>query len=235
MPFGRGKKDELAAVDTSAFTAFERALPADPGSTGPAANWTEKQTRDLLGCDLPLFTAFLSGHARSSVGGGALRFLLPKTDPSLVGWNGREGWHSDWPSVQPGVVFATDWMGRLFLLHPNVKRKDGEPTLGLLVPMTGESILLDYSFAQFIGEALANDWRNLLEADRLGAWRAAGNEVPRFDQVVAPKQPLVLGGSDEISEMELSFLVVTVSFGGQIWEQVKDLPPGTAIKGISIQ
>ena len=93
---------------------------------------------------------------------------------------------------------------------------------------------LDYSFGEFIGKALAEDWRNLLDVDRLDAWRAAGNEVPRFDQVVAPKQPLVLGGSDEIAELELSFLVVAVSFCGQIWEQMKHLPPGTKITGVSI-
>jgi hypothetical protein len=114
-------------------------------------------------------------------------------------------------------------------------RKNGEPALGLLAPTTGESIVLDYSFGEFLGEALTKDWRTLLDADRLDEWRAAGNGVPRFDQVVTPKQPLILGGSDEISEMQLSSLVVAVSFGGQIWEQVKDLPPGTAIKGVSIQ
>ena len=230
-----GNKRELAPVDTTALDTFARALPGDAESVGPAAGWTDRQTRDLLGRDLPLFTAFLSGPARSSVAGGALRFLLPETDPSLVGWNGRGGWRSDWPSVKPAVVFATDWLGRLFFLHSNVRRKDGEPALGMLDSTTGESVDLDYSFGEFIGKALAEDWRNLLDADRLDAWRDAGNEAPRFDQVVAPKQPLILGGSDEIAEMELSFLVVAVSFGGQIWEQVKHLPPGKKITGVSIE
>lgn len=235
MPFGWGKKSESATADTSGLDAFERALPGDPGSIGPATGWTEKQTRDLLGRDLPLFTAFMSERARSSVGGGVLRILLPQTEPSLVGWNGRDGWRSDWPSIQPGVVFATDWMGRLFLLLPKVKGKDGELGLGLLVPTTGEMIVLEYSFGEFLGDALASDWRNLLEADRLDEWRAAGNDVPGFDQVVAPKQPVILGGSDEIAEIELFPLVVAVSFGGQIWEQVKDLPSDTPITGVSIQ
>lgn len=235
MPFGWGKKGEPAALDTTALDAFGRALPGDPGSTGPAQGWTEKNTHDLLGRDLPLFTEFIAGRAKSSVGGGALRFLLPATHPSLVAWNARSGWHSDWPSTQPGVVFATDWIGRLFLLLPRVKGKGGEPGLGLLVPMTGESILLDYSFGEFLGEALVNEWRDLLEIARLEEWNAAGNATPRFDEVVAPKQPLVLGGSDDISEMEITPLVVAVSFGGQIWEQVKDLPPGTSISGVSIK
>jgi hypothetical protein len=235
VPFGWGKKDEAGPLDTSALDAFGRALPGDLGSMGPASGWTEKSTKDLLGRELPIFTAFIAEHARSSVAGGALRFLLPSTNPSLVSWNGRGGWHSDWPSVQPGVAFATDWMGRLFLFLPKVKVRNGEPALGLLVPTTGESIVLDYSFGEFLGQAMATDWRNLVEADRLDEWRAAGNATPAFDQAVAPKQPLILGGSDEISEMELTPLVVAVSFGGQVWEQVKDLPPGTTISGASIE
>ncbi len=235
MPFGLGKKEDPAGIDVGALDAFAQALPGDPGSIGPASIWTEKETRELLGRDLPTFTTFLAERARSSVGGGVLRFLLPQTDPSLLEWNSRGGWRSDWASAPPGVVFATDWLGRLFLLLLKERRRNGEPALGLLVPTTGESIVLDYSFGEFLGKALATDWQNLLDAHGLDEWRAAGNAVPRFDQVVAPKQPLVLGGSDEISEMELSSLVVAVSFGGQIWEQVKDLPPGTAITGVSIK
>ncbi len=170
-----------------------------------------------------------------SAGGGALRFLRPQTHPSLVSWNARGGWRSDWQSVQPGVVFATDWMGRLFLLLAKVQRSDGETAIGLLVPSTGESIVLDYSFGVFLGEALTTDWRNLLEADRLDEWRAAGNSAPHFDQVVEPKRRLFLGGSDEICEVEISPLVVAVSLCGQMWAKVKDLPPGTPITGVSIK
>ena len=104
MPFW-GNMKEPAPVDTTSLDAFARALPGDAGSVGPVAGWTDKRTRDLLGRDLPLFTAFLSGPARSSVGGGALRFLLPETDPSLVEWNDRGGWRSDWPSVKPAIAF----------------------------------------------------------------------------------------------------------------------------------
>ena len=234
MPFGWRKKDEPVKLDTGELDAFDRALPGDAGSIGPAVGWTEKDTRVLLGRDLPMFTAFVAGHARSSVAGGAMRFLLPSTNPSLVSWNSRGGWHADWPSVEPSVAFATDWMGRLFLLLPRSNGKGGGPALGLLETSTGELTVFDYAFAEILA-ALAGDWRGLLAADRLDEWRAAGNAAPTFDQVVAPKQPLFLGGSEEISEMELTPLVVAVSFGGQMWEQVKDLPPGTKISGVSIR
>jgi hypothetical protein len=235
MPSGWSRKDEPEPIDTGSIDAFEEALPGDPGSVGPGAGWTAKDTRELLGRDLPTFTAFVAERARSSVGGGALRFLLPQTDPSLVTWNRRGGWRSDWPSLDPCIAFATDWKGGLYVLMTKTRRADGEPAIGRLDAVTGELAGLDASDAQFLGEVLARGWRDELDADRLDAWRAAGNAVPRFDQVVVPKQPLILGGSDDIAEMELSFLVVSVSFGGQIREQVKNLPAGTRITGVSLE
>ena len=88
-------------------------------------------------------------------------------------------------------------------------------------------------------DPLPHEWRRVGWPVVLKSTRPTGStsggrgatRFPGFDQVVAPKQPLILGGSDEIAEMELSPLVVAVSFGGQIWEQVKDLPPGTRIGG----
>lgn len=235
MPFGLGRKSDLRPPDPGRFEAFDRALPADPESVGPVPGWTDRDTRDLLGRDLPSFTAFIAGHARSSVAGGALRFLLPDSRPSLTAWNGRSGWQSDWRSKPPAIAFASDWLGGLFLLLAKGQRADGEPALGILTTTTGESTRLEASFEAFIGDVLPGEWRSLLAVDRLETWRAAGNDTPRPDQVVAPKQPLFLGGSDALADLELTPLVVAVSLGGQIWEQVKDLPPGTRIKGVHYQ
>jgi hypothetical protein len=44
--------------------------------------------------------------------------------------------------------------------------------------------------------------------------------------------PLVLGGQDDVSNLESLFLVVWVSMSGQIYEQAKNLPPGTRITGM---
>jgi hypothetical protein len=63
----------------SVLETFEKAMPADPHSAGPAIGWSEEMTLALLKRNLPLFTVFLAERARSSVGGGALRFLLPDT------------------------------------------------------------------------------------------------------------------------------------------------------------
>ena len=235
MPFGWGKKHEQSAQpDMSVLDTFERAMPADAHSAGPAVGWSEEKTFELLQRPLPLFTVFLAERARSSVGGGVLRFLLPETEPSLTTWNGPDGWRSDWPSLPPAVAFASDWMGRLYLLASREQLRHGEPPVAILAPTTGEFELLDYTFGEFLAEALAADWEELLDVQRLAEWRVAGGQVPEFDQCVAPKTPMMLGGSDEIDALEITSLVVAVSIGGQIWEQIKDLPEGTAITGISM-
>jgi len=235
MPFGWGKKQPHATeIDLRALDALAQALPPDPESGGPAPAWTERDTRNLLGHDHPLFTTFIAERARASVGGGILRFLLPETRPSLVAWNRRDGWASDWPSAVPGIAFATDWMGRLFLLARKLEIRSGEPHTIILAPQTGECDVLDYSFAELL-EAFAGDWRSLLEADRFDAWKASGGAIPSPGQCVVPKTPLFLGGSDAIEDLELMPLVVTVSLTGQLWEQVKDLPEGSSVSGLSIR
>lgn len=235
MPFGWGNRDKAAPPDTGLLDAFDRALPPDAASTGPASGWTDKDTRSLLGRDLPLFTVFMAERARSSVGNGVLRFLLPNTEPSLIGWNDRQGWRSDWPSVEAGTAFASDWRGGIYLLGKNKKIRDGEPPVVFLDPAAAEVVVLDCTFGEFLGEVMAADWPNLLEADRLDAWRAAGGETPSPDQCVSPKIPLFLGGSTEIADLEVGSLVIAVSLAGQMWERVRNLPPGTPISGVSLR
>ncbi len=54
-------------------------------------------------------------------------------------------------------------------------------------------------------------------------------------QCYSHKQPLVLGGEDELSNIEASDVSVHVHLLGQIHKQVKDLPPGTPIDRIEIK
>jgi hypothetical protein len=215
----------------SQLDAFERALPPDPDAAGPIGTWMDRDTKNLLGRDLPLFTAFMRERVRSSVGDGVLRFLLPDTRPSLLGWNGAEGWHADWPSMTPGVVFASDWMGDLFMVSSRMKRPDGQPSVAMLVPATAEVVDLEVDFGEFLGVSMAFSWQELLMASRLSEWQAAGRPTPRTEECVVPKVSPLIGGSDAIVDCEVISLLVAVSLAGQIWEQVKDLPPGTKISG----
>lgn len=70
--------------------------------------------------------------------------------------------------------------------------------------------------------------------ERLTEWQASGGEMPLPDQCVVPRVSPFLGGSDAIGDCEVISLMVAVSLAGQIWEQVKDLPPGTKITGVRV-
>jgi hypothetical protein len=70
----------------------------------------------------------------------------------------------------------------------------------------------------------------------IGLALAAGDAglSPGPDQVLSFKVPPVLGGQLAGEDLELADFVVAVNTAGQIHEQVKSLPPGTPVSGITI-
>jgi hypothetical protein len=54
-------------------------------------------------------------------------------------------------------------------------------------------------------------------------------------EVYSHKQPLALGGEDVLENYETTNVAVHLSINGQIHQQIKDLPPGTAIENIQIE
>lgn len=54
-------------------------------------------------------------------------------------------------------------------------------------------------------------------------------------EVYSHKTPLVLGGADDIDNVEVSHVAVYLGMMGQIHEQVKNLPDGTPINQIRIE
>jgi hypothetical protein len=57
---------------------------------------------------------------------------------------------------------------------------------------------------------------------------------PREAEIYGFRIPPVLGGQPEISNVELSDFVVTLNLAGQIHNQVRTLPPGPPISGITL-
>jgi hypothetical protein len=145
VPFGWGEKGKSAQPpETRLLDAFSASLKPDPGAAGPVADWTDRDTKGLLGRDHALFTAFMRDHVHSSYENGVLRFLTPGTQPSLVTWNGKDGWHSDWPSFAAATAFATNWMGHVFLLGTK-PRADGAPREARCPASTSASSRSDHS------------------------------------------------------------------------------------------
>ncbi len=64
--------------------------------------------------------------------------------------------------------------------------------------------------------------------------RNAGKTL-KPNHVYSHKQPLVLGGNDDVDNVEVTDVSVHVSVHGQIHRQVKDLPDGASIDSITIE
>jgi hypothetical protein len=58
--------------------------------------------------------------------------------------------------------------------------------------------------------------------------------VPEEAQVYGFTAPPILGGALDVDNVEVIDFVVALDIAGQIHEQVRDLPPGTPITGITI-
>lgn len=58
--------------------------------------------------------------------------------------------------------------------------------------------------------------------------------TPGPDQVLSFKVPPVLGGPVGVDNVEVDDFVVSIGLTGQIHQQVRDLPPGAPVTGVSI-
>jgi hypothetical protein len=65
------------------------------------------------------------------------------------------------------------------------------------------------------------------EAERQGL-------IPAASQVYGFKTPPALGGALDIGNVEPTDFVVSLNLAGQIHEQIRNLPPGTRISGLTI-
>ena len=52
----------------------------------------------------------------------------------------------------------------------------------------------------------------------------------RFTDCIGLKVPAFLGGEETIANMEVNDMDVYWSFNAQVYNQVKDMPPGTPIR-----
>ncbi len=137
---------------------------------------------------------------------------------------------SDWEWAMPeplrpvlltamGAIFAQGASGAVYFIDTaggivDVVAEDGA---------TFESLLRDSRFVT-----------NHMYPSRVVELRKAGKLLGPTE-VYAHQRPLVLGGIDEIENLEPTFAAVAISLHGQIHRQVKDLPEGTPISGIEIE
>ena len=213
--------------------SFRRAYTPDAQSAG-ATRWTSNDTKALLGSEPKDFTDFVARVARDSFDNGLFRCLLPDGRPSLVDWNRPDGWRADWADLPRMVVWATDWMGRLWCFDLDRKVK-GEPAISRVEPGMANTSEMDMKFGDFIDRELAKYRDDLLSEEYYRDWLASGGAVPRPDQCVGYRVPPFLGGEDDVPNLEISDLMVYVSLNGQLGAQTADLEPGTRIDSVTLR
>lgn len=125
-------------------------------------------------------------------------------------------------------------MGDVFLLKPHgLLRK---PKVFLLDTSFGQLLALECSWESF-KERIArpdSEVATWLKYDLLCALHSAGR-VLQPGQCFSPKVAPFLGGKLDVENFEPADWRVHLDVAGQIFAQVKDLPPGTPITGIEIQ
>lgn len=194
------------------------ALRVDPRVTGSGGTFTPAHVG-------PVFAN--AGYCGHSFNEGLLRFHDSESGPTF-----REHVRTAFPELI-GVdadVVAFDWQGRQI-----VTTNQGDPSdpvlvvadigrgevgeFGLLSEFTG-ILREDDLVAQLFNEAFFKSWKESVGASGAGL---------SFTDCAAFSVPLYLGGQAEAANIELIDMDVNWTIGTQIWEQVRDLPPGTPV------
>lgn len=129
--------------------------------------------------------------------------------------------------------FGADWLGRQFALDQG-RVIAGEPQVLMLEPGTGEALEIPISKVAFHEEELAQYADAAVAESFYQKWLGAGGEPPRYHQCVGYNVPLFLGGTDEVSNLQVMDLEVYWTISAQLLEKVRDLPVGTPVARVTI-
>ena len=130
--------------------------------------------------------------------------------------------------------FGYDWYGCQYALDHN-RRQGAEPLIIIFEPGTGEVLHIPETFLSF--HQGIDRYRDVLADDLFEGWAASSPEyVPLpMDLCVGYRVPLFLGGSDTPDNFEVVDIDVYWTISGQLIQKVRGLPPGTPIRGITIE
>ncbi|WP_455362299.1 T6SS immunity protein Tdi1 domain-containing protein [Streptomyces sp. SYSU K21746] len=130
--------------------------------------------------------------------------------------------------------FAFDWTGRELLF--DIREPGARPRCVIAVdPAEGEYLRTDLGLDEFF-EAVADEDEDALAFPYFEEWRDAnpGAGPLGFGQVIGYKVPLSLGGEDDVANMEITDRKVYFELCTQIALQVRELPEGTTISGVTM-
>jgi len=187
--------------------AFEQdSLPAaDPG-------------REPLQSRLSEFDALIHRFGGRSFRQGLYR-VVPR--PELTAWTAVVT--SAFPAYQGQVgVFAFDWLGRAFGCVTD-RLENERPGVAMFEPGTGQVLEIPCNVVDFHESELI-DFADAALADAFHRlWLADGGSVPERHQCIGYRKPLFLGGSDDVSNLELCDLDVYWGLAAQLTARLGDI------------
>lgn len=130
------------------------------------------------------------------------------------------------------VPFAFDWLGRYFACDRKRIEK-GQPQVLLLEVGMGEAMQIDASIVDFHNVELVDFADDALAGKLWREWRTRNPADLSFKDCVGYKHLPILGGADELANLELTDMDVYVHLCGQIRNQVKRLPDGQRINRVT--
>ena len=215
-------------LTTSKLTVMRRASSAFEAAFSPDviayASGNASEVSD------PYLGPLLAKWGGTSFNGGIYRLVRPQ---DIGGWfRIAEG---AFPSFRDRLLpFGIDWLGRLFALDLG-RTVTGSPAVTLLEPGTGEALEIPCTAESFHESELIEYREESLAASFLEAWLRAGGSPPALSECVAYRQPLFLGGSDTVENLELADLHVYWGLAEQLIRKVRGLPTGTVVNEVSLR
>ncbi|MDQ0249220.1 hypothetical protein J2W22_001267 [Sphingomonas kyeonggiensis] len=116
--------------------------------------------------------------------------------------------------------FGADWLGRQFATDEG-RIIAGKPLVLLLEPGTGEALEIPLDRVSFHEQELVEEPDAAVAYSFFEQWLATGGIRPGYDQCIAYRQPLFLGGADEVSNLELSDLDVYWTISAQLLAEAR--------------
>lgn len=130
--------------------------------------------------------------------------------------------------------FGYDWLGRQFATDRS-RGNRADPEVLMLEPGTGEALEIPSPFSEFHDYMMVDSYEAVLARSFFVEWLESGGKPLTFTECIGYQQPLFLGGEDTIANLEVSDLDVYWTFMGQILLQVRGLPEGTRISGVTLE
>lgn len=129
--------------------------------------------------------------------------------------------------------FGSSWLGCQFATD-RARVERGEKLVLLLEPGTGEALEIPATFASFHDKELVEHADAAIALSFYRDWLKAGGVAPTYAQCVGYKRPLYLGGTDNVSNLELADFEVYWGLASQLLAKVRGLPVGTRVGNVSI-